>query len=151
MKRRLGDLSSPYIRLILGGQALLNSYTSITNPSSALHDVARTIDGGYFMWAMGLIGIIAIIDMVVNDVLPEAVTVGDRIFRLSWDRTWSFRHWFFLGIAGCYLAQIAFSDVSSQALSITVICIFWTCMNILGAFVDAGERSRRVWWQTTCS
>lgn len=151
MKRRLADYSSPFLRLCLGGQGIISSYTAITNPVSTLHAVARTPDGGYLIWFMGLLGCIAVVDLLVNDVLPEQVKLGSRLVQLNWSRTWSYRHWIFIGIAGSYLGQIPFADVSQQSFSISVVCGFWCVMNIVAAFLDAGDRSRRQWWQTIAS
>lgn len=151
MKRRLADYSSPFLRLCLGGQALISSYTSVTNPVSTLHAVTRTVDGSYLIWFMGLLGVIAVLDLLINDVLPESISVGSRLVQLNWNRTWKYRHWLFIGISGCYLGQIPFAEVSRQSFSISLVCGFWCLMNIVAAFLDAGDRSRRQWWQTTAN
>lgn len=151
MKQRLEDYNSPYLRLVLGGQALIGSCSSIANPNSTLHDVAKTIDGSYLTWISGILGALALLDLIINDIVPRHLVEGSRLAKFKWHRTWLHRHWLFIGIAGCYLGQIPFAEFSRQSFWITLVCAFWCAMNILAAFIDAGDRSRRLWWQTMSS
>lgn len=151
MKRRLQDQFSPFIRFYMGGQAVTTWYSSFANPESTFHEVSTTSDGGLIMWMMGLCGMLLLVDLFVNDWTPDWVEIGRRRLGFGWENIWKHRHWLFVGIAASYAAQPQVADASGQSSAILVVCYFQALCNVLAAFIDAGERSRRLWWQRACN
>lgn len=151
MMRRLQDQFSPFVRFLLGGQAVVTWYSATTNPDATLYMVAATEDGNIFIWAMGLLGVILLIDLFVNEWTPDTVQFGRRCINLNWERTWHYRHWLFVGIATCYAALPQIADTSSQNIAVMIVCYWHSFVCMVAAFLDAGERSRRLWWQKTCN
>lgn len=151
MMRRLQDQFSPYVRFFLGGQAIVTWYNATVNPGATLHLVAATYDGNIILWAMGLLGSIMLLDLFVNDWTPEKVQFGERCISLGWRRSWIYRHWLFVGIAACYAAAPIIADAEGLSIGVMLVCYWNSAMYMVGAFVDAGDRSRRLWWAKTCS
>lgn len=149
MMRRLQDQFSPLVRFYLGGNAVVTWYSATTNPRATLYSVAATQDGNVFIWVLGLLGAILLIDLFVNEWTPNTVSVGRRTLNLGWDRTWHSRHWLFVGIAACYAALPQIADTTGQNIAVMIVCYWNSLVCMLAAFLDAGERSRRLWWQQT--
>ena len=151
MMRRLQDQFSPFVRFLLGGQAVVTWYNAVTNPQATLHAVASTNDGNIILWAMGLLGSIMLLDLFVNDWTPDKIRLGSRSLNLNWKRSWVHRHWLFVGIAACYAAQPHIADAVGQSNAVMLVCYWNSLAHIVAAFIDAGERSRRLWWAKVCS
>lgn len=147
MMRRIQDHLSPFLRLYLGGQAVLTWYSANENTESTLHEISTTQDGSLFIWGIGICGALMLLDLFINDWTPDLIRIGRQRFALHWERVWKNRHWLFVGIAGCYAAQPQIADVSGQSIAVIVLCYWQATMHIAAAFLDAGERSRRLWWQ----
>ena len=148
---RLQDQFSPYVRFVLGGQAVITWYSATVNPKSTLHQVASTEDGGLLVWGIGIFGMLMLFDLFVNDWTPPCVRLGQAKLNLGWERVWQYRHWLFVGIAACYAAQPHIADVTGQSVAVVLVCYWNSLVNMIAAFIDAGERSRRLWWQRTHS
>jgi hypothetical protein len=151
MMRRLQDQFSPFVRFLLGGQALVTWYNAITNPDATLFIVASTPDGNIILWAMGLLGATMLLDLFVNDWTPDKFSIGRCTLQLNWRRSWVHRHWLFVGIAACYAAQPHLAEMAGQSVAVTLVCYWNSLTHMVAAFIDAGERSRRLWWAKTCS
>lgn len=149
--KRLQDYFSPFVRFYMGGQAVLTWYSATVNPNSTLHRVASTSDGGLIVWSMGIFGMLMLLDLFINDWTPNTVTFGKKKLHLAWERIWVHRHWLFVGIAACYAAQPQIADVTGQSVAVMVVCYWNALANMVAAFIDAGDRSRRLWWQRACS
>lgn len=149
MIRRLQDQSSPFIRAGMGGYAVNTWFSAFVNPESTFHEISTTPDGGLIIWTMGLFGVLLLVDLFINDWTPDWVSFGRRKLGLGWERVWQYRHWLFVGIAACYAAQPQIADASGQSKALLVSCYFPAFLNIWAAFIDAGERSRSLWWQRT--
>lgn len=151
MMRRIQDHFSPFVRFLMGGQAVVNWYGSITNPDTPLYYVALTDDGNVLVWVMGLLGAVLLLDLFVNDWSPEFLRLGEWRLRLTWPSTWRHRHYILVGIAFCYAAQPYIAERAGQSVALMIVCYWYGLMNMAAAFLDAGERSRRLWWQKACS
>lgn len=103
------------------------------------------------IWAMGMFGMLMLFDLFVNDWTPPCVRFGRAKLNLGWERVWQYRHWLFVGIAACYAAQPHIADVTGQSVAVVLVCYWNSLVNMIAAFIDAGERSRRLWWQRTHS
>jgi hypothetical protein len=150
MKRRLQDYTSPFVRFLLGGNAMLTWYSAHMNPESTLSGVASTDDGGIFLFLIGLSGAVMVADLIINDWTPDSIRIAGRRFKLNWQRTWSYRHWLFVIISASYAAQPQIVDTAGQPITVKIIVYWWAAVYMMAAFLDAGDRSRRIWWQTAC-
>lgn len=146
MTQRASDHWSPYVRFVLGGQAVMNWYVSTVNSKSTFHALSLTEDGSLLIWVVGVLGILLWIDLFINDWTPQYVRFGQSNIRLGWGKMWRHRHWLFVGIAGAYCAQPQIVDATGQPLAVAVLCYWWALANMVAAFIDAGDRSRRLWW-----
>lgn len=136
----------------MGGHAVVTWFSATTNPGSTLYEVTNyTDDGGVIIWALGLLGVVMLLDLFINDWTPTTVRLGTRQLNLNWQRTWRHRHWLFVGIAACYAAQPLLADESGQNIAVMLVCYWNSFINMAAAFIDAGERSRQLWWQKTLS
>lgn len=149
--RRLQDFSSPFIRFAMGGQAVITWHSATVNPQSTLHRLAITEDGSLLVWTMGICGMLMMLDLFVNDWSPNSVKFRKYALSIGWQRMWEHRHWLFIIIAGCWAAQPQVADITGQPISVMLVCYWNTLLNVIAAFIDAGERSRRLWWQRTVS
>lgn len=151
MMRRIQDHFSPFVRFYMGGQAVVTWYSSVVNPESTLYAIASTDDGSILVTTLGALGVVMLLDLFINDWTPQWVRLGRWSIHLAWTRTWKYRHLLFVGIAGCYAAQPQIADTAGQSVAVMIVCYWHAFINIAAAFLDAGERSRRLWWQRTCS
>lgn len=144
--RRLQDHWSPFVRFFLGGQAVVTWYTTLANPRSTFHIISTTDDGALLIWVLGVLGVFLWLDLFINDWSPPCLRLGRSTFNLGWEHIWKRRHWLFVGIAGTYAAQPQIIDVTGQPVAVAVVCYWWALANMVAAFIDAGDRSRRLWW-----
>lgn len=151
MMRRLQDQFSPFVRFYMGGQSIVTWYNATTNPSATLYGVAHTPDGGVVMWWLGLLGAVMILDLFVNDWTPDSVKFGQRCINLNWKRSWKYRHWLFVGISACYATLPNIADAYGENIAVMLVCYWNSIVCMAAAFLDAGERSRRLWWQKMCN
>jgi hypothetical protein len=149
MMRRIQDQLSPFLRCYLGLQAVITWASSFQNDESTLHEISSTADGGLFIWGIGICGALMLLDLFINDWTPDCIRIGRKLFPVHWANVWKNRHWLFVGIAACYAAQPQIADVSGQSWFVILICYFQAVAHMAAAFIDAGERSRRLWWQRT--
>lgn len=149
--RRAQDQWSPYIRFVLGGQAVITWYSTFANPNATFHALSLTEDGGVFFWTIGLCGVLLLVDLFVNDwalTFKGAVRDPDSF---GWKRIWQSRHWLFIVVAGCFAALPLIVDAFGQSDAVKLVCYWYSVIYMIAAFIDAGERSRRLWWQRMCS
>lgn len=151
MTRRLQDHFSPFVRFYMGGQAIVTWYNASANPGATLYLVASTPDGNLVMWWLGLLGGVMLLDLFVNDWTPDRVQFGRRQLTLNWKRSWRYRHWFFVGIAACYAALPNIAESYGENIAVMLVCYWNSLVCMAAAFLDAGERSRRLWWQKMCN
>lgn len=149
MMRRIQDQFSPFVRCYMGAQAIVTWYNATNNPESTLASVASNENGSVLIWALGLFGTIMLLDLLLNDWTPQSIRIFGRRFALSWRRTWKHRHFLFVGIAACYAGQPYIADAYGQSIAVMMVCYLQAIANMAAAFLDAGERSRRLWWQRT--
>jgi len=147
--RRIQDQFSPFVRLFMGGHAVLTCFSAQVNPESTMAGVASTSDGRLIIWTLGALGFTLLLDLFVNDWSPKSVGYGPHRIYLNWRRTWRHRHWIFVGIAACYAAVPQVADATGQNIAVMILCYWNSFINMAAAFIDAGERSRQLWWQNT--
>ena len=120
-------------RIYMGGNAIVTWYVAMTDARSLMHLVASTHEGATLVWMLMAFGAAAVIDAVVNDVLPR---------RWHWRVALRQRHFILAAMAFCYVAQlyVAFFNLRSTGL---LLYYLWNAgMIMLAAFLDAHQRSK---------
>ena len=126
-------------RIYIGGLAMIALYMSIEVPESLSASVALTSDGSMLIWAQAVLGCCAIVDAIVNDLLPA---------RWHWRLALQQRHYIMVGMAFCFLTQI-FSAVWQGRLTGLETYYTWNALSImLAAFPDAYQRLKDAKCQT---
>lgn len=126
-------------RISTGGLGLIALYMSIWVPESLSYSVASTSDGAALIWLQAVLGACAIVDAIVNDLLPE---------RWHWRLALRQRHWIMVGMAFCFLTQI-FSAVWQDKLTGLEVYYTWNAaMIMLAAYPDAHQRLKEAKCQT---
>lgn len=149
--RRLSDYAMPLLRLFAGGDAINSWYNSMFTPGSGLFRIGMTQDGAALLWGLGLCGALLIIDVLVNDLTPEHVWFGKRVYRITWPRAFRCRHLLFVALAFCYAAQPYVADRAGSTVSLTGYFYWKAAQCIMLAFFDAKLRSRSTGWQKAYS
>lgn len=151
MIQRLQDQFPALFRLGLGGNAIVSWYYGVNDPQAGLYSVSRFTDGATLLWFMAIIGSILVLDVLVNDWTPNSITIGRKIVKLSWRRTFLYRHYLLAGLAFCYAAQPFVAERSGHSVSLLLFFYWHAFLNIAVAFLDAKLRSRGPGWQRACS
>lgn len=120
-------------RLFVGGNAIVSWYTAMTDPRALMHLVAATTEGRALIWVLMLIGAWAMVDAVINDVLPE---------RFHWRVALRQRHFILAGMAFCYMAQLYIAFATSWPASLLIYYTWNAGAIMIVAFIDALQRAK---------
>lgn len=137
-----GNRAGSLFRISMGGNAIVSWYLAMFEPRSIMHLVAARVEGAALIWLLALVGAAAVVDGLVNDLLPA---------RFHWYIALRQRHFILAFMAFCYVAQlyIAFFQVSSTGL---LIYYLWNAITIMAvAFFDANQRSKDASCVIVCS
>jgi hypothetical protein len=126
-------------RIYIGGLAIIALYMSIEVPDSLSYSVASTSDGAMLIWAQAILGACAIVDAIVNDLLPA---------RWHWRLALRQRHYIMVGMAFCFLTQIFSAIWQSRITGLEAYYIWNASMIMLAAFPDAYQRLKEAKCQT---
>lgn len=141
----------PLLRLYAGGDAVVSWYISFSDPGARMFKVAQTADGGLFIWLMALVGFALILDVLVNDWSPDFIKVGQKNFRLKWQKAFKNRHLLFIALALCYAVQPFLAKLGGFGVS-SVMFFYWNSIQTITlAFFDAKQRLRSPAWQRAYS
>ncbi len=129
-------------RFYVGGNAIVSWYVATTDPRALMHLVAETPEGSVLVWAVMLIGVWALVDALINDVLPP---------RFHWPIALRQRHFILAGMAFCYMAQLYVAYYTSRPVSL-LLYYTWNAIAIMAvAFVDANQRAKDQACKTTAA
>lgn len=123
--------SGSVFRIYMGGNACVSWYIAMTDPRSLLSSVAATWDGAALIWMLAALGACAVVDAVVNDLLPE---------RWHWRVALRQRHFILVGMAFCFLTQIYISFAQGRSTGLVLYYLWNASMIMLAAFLDAHQR-----------
>lgn len=151
MIKRLQDQFPALCRLFLGGNALVSWYYGTNDPHAGLYIVGLYSDGAALLWLTGAIGLVLVLDVLLNDWTPQQIKIGGHRFKLAWRRTFKYRHYLFASLAFCYAAQPFVAERSGHSVSLLLFFYWHAFINIAVAFLDAKLRSRGPGWQRACS
>lgn len=129
-------------RVHIGGSAVVSWYVAMSDPRSLMHLVAETREGAVLLWLLMLMGMAALLDSVINDLLPA---------RFQWRPALRQRHFILAALAFCYVAQlyVAFYHLRSTGL---LLYYLWNAVTIMAvAFFDAHQRSKDATCSIVCS
>jgi hypothetical protein len=138
MNRRLRHRRKPHgqrtgtmFRIYIGGLSIIALYMSIWVPDSLSADVAATVGGARLIWLQAILGACAVVDAIVNDLLPA---------QWHWSYALHRRHWVMVGMTFGFLAQI-FTALWQLRLTGLEAYYGWNALMIMiTAFPDAFQR-----------
>lgn len=133
MNRRLSDYALTVLRMYMGGNAVVTWYNAITEPTSLVARTSNTFDGQLLIWILGIIGASMVIDVIINDVMPQ---------KFQWKKALKYRHFLFAALAASYISQLFVSDMASHGNALRVSWVWHAGMTMIASFVDAKKRSR---------
>lgn len=125
------QLAGCVFRIYLGGNAIITCCVGLTEGRSLIHMAAASSEGGALIWLLMGLGGAAILDAVINDLLPR---------RFHWRVALRQRHFILAAMAFCYVAQlyVAFYNLGSSGL---LMYYLWNAgMIMLAAYLDAHQR-----------
>jgi len=123
--------SGSLFRISIGGYSMLTWYIAMTDPRAQMYWVATESDGAVALWLLMICGVCAVIDAVVNDILPD---------RFQWRIALNQRHYILWGLAAGYLAQVYNAFQNSNDSSFTYIYLWNAGLILCAAFYDAKQR-----------
>lgn len=102
-------------------------------PRAMMAQFAEHGAGGFLCALIGLLGVIGMVDVLINDFLPD---------RFTWRVARKQRHFVLVALAFCYIASlyVSLDTVKSTGLSLFYT---WNAVSLLSlAFVDAYTRNK---------
>jgi hypothetical protein len=132
-RKSLSAHAGSVFRFYIGGNAIVSWYVAITDPRALMHLVAATPEGAVLIWAVMLIGAWALVDALINDVLP---------CRYRWPLALAQRHFILAGMAFCYMAQLYVAFYTSRPASLLVYYTWNAVAIMFVAFLDATQRAK---------
>lgn len=131
-------LAGSVFRIYMGGNAVVTCFMAMTEGRSLMHVVAGSGEGAALIWLLMLAGAAAVIDAVVNDLLPK---------RFHWRVALRQRHFILAAMAFCYVAQLYVAFFSMRSTGLLLYYLWNAGMIMLAAFLDAHQRAKDA---TTC-
>jgi urea transporter len=127
------DWSGTISRIFLFGLALILGSVGLTDSRSLFSLVASTDQGFILMWVMIILGVVGVIDVLINDLMPQ---------QFKWRCAHTHRHFLLALMAFCYVAQVYVANSHVKSIGL-VIYLLWNAVSLmLVAFVDAHKRSK---------
>ena len=91
--------------------------------------------GSFLTAATGILGIVGMFDVLINDVMNE---------RFKWRPAYRHRHLILVVLAFCYIAQVYIGATSFKSLGLNLFAS-WNAVSLLSlAFIDAAQRSKEM-------
>lgn len=149
--RRLPEYSIPLLRMIMGGDAIHSWYNAFHDPGARLFRIAQNQDNAVMIWAIGLFGAAIIIDVIINDLTPEKISVGRWVIGIQWSKAFEHRHWLFVMLAVSYAIHPALSNATGNQVEGEAF-FYWSAMkSLVLAVFDMRSRTRSPNWQRAFS
>lgn len=141
-RRRAAAHVGSAFRFYVGGNAVVSWYVAMTDPRALMHLVASTVDGAVLVWAVMPIGVWALFDAIINDVLPE---------RFHWRVALRQRHYILVALAFCYMAQLYIAFYTTRPASLLIYYTWNAAAIMFVAFIDAHQRAKDIACKTTAA
>lgn len=126
--------TSVLYRLSLFSLAIVIWAMTMLEPRSLMAQFGTTTGAGMLSSVAGALGVIGVIDVIINDILPE---------RFQWQAAKHHRHMILVALAFCYVAQLYIAFTAFKSLELNVFYC-WNATSLLSlALVDAHQRNPR--------
>jgi hypothetical protein len=145
--RRLPDYAMALLSFYAGGDAIQTWHSAFADPGARMFRIAQYQDSALLVWLMGIVGVILISDVLVNDVLPDTFKIGQRNFILRWKKAFEHRHFLFGILAFAYAVQPWIMSAAGRPVEALSFFYWNACQTIILAFFDVKLRTRGVKWQ----
>lgn len=137
-----GDRAGSVFRLYMGGNALVSWFVAMTEPRSMIRLAASSSEGTILSWALMLIGLAVVFDVLINDFLPD---------RFHWKTALRQRHILLAAMAFCYVAQLYVGFYSLHSPGLLLYYMWNACTIMFISFVDAHQRSKDATCVISCT
>lgn len=151
MRQRLQDQGLAVLRAYVGANALWSWYYGMNDPHAGLFAIGRYADGATLIGLLGIFGSLIVADVLINDWTPDSATVFGRQFRITWRKSFEYRHVIFILLAFCYGAQPFVAKMAGRSVSLVGFFYLHATFSLVVALLDAKLRSRGPGWQRACS
>jgi hypothetical protein len=135
--RRASDRDIPVARLIISGGAILSAYNTLSDPRTLISQMTMYSDGRVFVFLLGLLGIMAFADVVLNGLFGA---------KSLWPQIVKRRHVLLSALAICYVAQPYIAAMELRTSGLYTYYFGHAFMTMLVAYHDADKRSRDGAW-----
>lgn len=130
------------LRAYMGGNACIAWFNATNEPHSLISQAAAIPAGLMFIWLLMVAGVALLVDVVINDILPE---------RFHWRVAVRHRHLILSTMAFCYIAQLYVAFYSLRSTGLLIFCLWNAATLMFIAMVDAHQRSKDATCQAICN
>lgn len=149
--QRFSDYGAPLWRFFIGAWAIQTWYLAFIDPSARLYKIAQYQDIASIIWMIGSIGVLIILDTIINDALPNNMCVGKHTLKLRWEKAFEQRHWLFGILALGYAVNPGIMSATGRSVEAESFFYLQAAQALAAAFVDVKLRVRGTQWQRACS
>lgn len=141
-RRSSAPRSSSVFRIYMGGNAVVSWYIASSDSTSLIRRAMLTSEGALLVWALALLGMLAIADAVINDLMPR---------RFHWRVALRQRHFILTVMAFCYLAQLYVAFCNDRTTGLIIYYLWNAAMIVFAAYLDAHQRYKDALCATACN
>ena len=141
-RRASAPKSGSAFRMYMGGNAIVSWFIASSDASSLVRRAMLTTEGAMLVWTMMIIGVCAIVDAVINDLLPA---------RFHWRVALRQRHLILIGMAFCYLAQLYVAFCNDRTTGLIVYYFWNAAIIVFAAYHDAHQRYKDALCAMACN
>jgi hypothetical protein len=135
--------ASSVLRMFMCGLALISGYIALAEPRSlAFLAAARSSDGYNLTLALSAFAIVGLLDVVINDLLPDQV---------QWATSRNLRHFGYCSMAFCYIAQLFVAHAAVRSPGLTAYYLWNAGTIMFVVFWDANLRSKDATCKLACN
>ncbi len=128
--------------MYMGGNAIVSGYIAASDASSLIRRAMSTSEGALLVWMLMALGLCAVIDAVINDLLPH---------RFHWRAALRQRHFILTAMAFCYLAQLYIAFCNDRTTGLIIYYLWNAAIIVFAAYLDAHQRYKDALCATACN
>lgn len=148
--RRFSDYGAPMWRFFIGCWAIWTWNAAFSDPTTRLFKIAQSDDNASVMWFIGALGVLIVLDALINDALPDSFDFGTKTFKLRWEKAFEQRHWLFGILALGYVVNPYVMSDAGRLVEAESFFYLQAAQALAAAFVDVKLRARGTQWQRAC-
>lgn len=145
--QRFSDYAAPAWRFFIGAWAIQTWHAAFVDPGSRMYRIAQYQDSASIIWLIGGIGVVMMLDSIINDALPDDLEVGKWSFKLRWEKVFEQRHWLFGILALAYAVNPGIMSATGRSVEAESFFYLQAAQALAAAFVDVKLRVRGAQWQ----